>query len=109
MSYVTFDPRRMTPQQIENAARSDPDAQPLTAEDLSRMQQIPRIKIVRRALKLTQEEFAARYAIPVGTLRDWEQGRTKPDLPASAYLKVIEHNPEGVRKIIKRATRRPKK
>ena len=39
------------------------------------MKQTPRVKIIRRSLDLTQEEFAERYHIPIGTLRDWEQGR----------------------------------
>ena len=38
------------------AALSDPDAQPLTPEDLKRMKRTPRAKIVRRALGLSQEE-----------------------------------------------------
>ena len=92
--------RPMTPQQIEDAARADPDAQPLTAEDLRRMRRTPRIKLIRRSLGLTQEEFSARYQIPVGTLRDWEQGRTEPDQPARAYLKIIARDPEGVRKAL---------
>jgi len=37
---------------------------------------------------------------PLGTLRDWEQGRTQPDQPARAYLAVIAHDPEGVRKAL---------
>jgi putative transcriptional regulator len=56
----------------------------------------PRVKTVRRALGLTQEEFATRYGIPLGTLRDWEQGRTEPDQPARAYIRVIACNPEWV-------------
>ncbi|PWE55520.1 transcriptional regulator [Metarhizobium album] len=44
-----------------------------------------RIKIIRRALRLTQEEVSARYQIPLGTLRDWEQGRSEPDQTAKAY------------------------
>ena len=51
-------------------------------------------------LGLTQEEFAARYRIPLGTLRDWEQGRSEPDQPARAYLTVIAHDPEGVRRAL---------
>jgi len=62
--------RPMTEQEIEDEARSDPDAQPLTEEDLRRMRRVPRVKVIRRALHLTQEEFAARYRIPIGTLRD---------------------------------------
>src|SRR5713101_9750417 len=89
-------PRPMTAAETERAARADPDAQPLTEADLKRMKRTPQMKIIRRALGLTQEEFAARYHIPLGTLRDWEQGRTEPDQPARAYLRVIASNPEWV-------------
>ena len=63
---------------------------------------IPRVKTLRRALALTQEEFAARYHIPLGTLRDWEQGRATPDQPTRAYLTVIARDPEGVRRALDR-------
>ncbi len=92
--------RPMTPGEIEAAALRDPDAQPLTADDLERMRRTPRARIIRRALGLTQEEFAARYQIPLGTLRDWEQGRTEPDQPARAYLMVIARDPEAVRRAL---------
>ncbi len=85
---------------IEKAARSDPDAQPLTQADLDRMKRTPRVKIIRRALDLTQEEFAERYHIPLGTLRDWEQGRSEPDQPTRAYLTVIARDPEHVRRML---------
>ncbi len=88
--------RHMTEEEIHAAALSDPDAQPLTDEDLARMKRVSRVKIIRRALRLTQEEFAARYHIPLGTLRDWEQGRSEPDQTAKAYLKVIAANPEAI-------------
>jgi putative transcriptional regulator len=63
----------MSPQNVEKAAYADRDAQPLSDADLKRMKRTPRAKIIRRALDLTQEEFALRYHIPLGTLRDWEQ------------------------------------
>lgn len=85
-----------TDSDIQRAAAADPDALPLKAADVARMKRTPQVKIIRRALGLTQEEFAARYRIPLGTLRDWEQARTKPDQPACAYLTVIAHDPEGV-------------
>jgi putative transcriptional regulator len=88
--------RSMTPKAVERAALSDPDARPLTRTDLKRMRRTPQIKVIRRALGVTQEEFAARYHIPLGTLRDWEQGRTTPDQPAQAYLTVIARNPKDV-------------
>ena len=86
----------MSDEERHAAALSDPDAQPLTPEDFKRMKRTPQAKIIRRALGFTQEEFATRYRIPLGTLRDWEQGRVEPDQAAKAYLKVIAHNPDLV-------------
>jgi putative transcriptional regulator len=60
-------PKPMTPEAIEQAAYADRDAQPLTEADLKRMKRTPQAKIIRRALELTQKEFAARYHIPVST------------------------------------------
>jgi len=90
----------MSPAAIERAALSDPDAQPLNPADLKRMKRVPQAKIIRRALGITQEEFAARYHIPIGTLRDWEQGRALPDQPARAYLTVIHRDPERVQQTL---------
>jgi putative transcriptional regulator len=88
--------RAMTDEGVTAAALADPDARPMTPEQLRKARRVPRTKTLRRALHLTQEEFAARYRIPVGTLRDWEQGRCEPDQPARAYLTVIARDPEGV-------------
>jgi putative transcriptional regulator len=92
--------RPMTDEEVLAAALSDPDAQPLTPEDFKRMKRTPRAKIIRRALGFTQEEFAARFQIPLGTLRDWEQGAAEPDQAARAYLKVIAVDPEAVHKAL---------
>jgi putative transcriptional regulator len=92
--------RAMTPAEIEAAARSDPDAKPFSAAELARMRHTPRAKLIRRALGLTQEEFAARFQIPLGTLRDWEQGAAEPDQAARAYLRVIAGDPEAVRRAL---------
>jgi len=94
----------MSTKAVERAARADPDAQPLTEADLKRMKQTPRVKIIRRALDLTQEEFAERYHIPLGTLRDWEQGRAEPDQPTRAYLTLIARDPEHVSRVLNRET-----
>jgi putative transcriptional regulator len=91
----------MTEAQRHQAALNDPDARPLTEEDLARMKRTPQARIIRRALGLSQEDFAARYHIPIGTLRDWEQGRVEPDQAARAYLKVIAREPETVRDALK--------
>jgi putative transcriptional regulator len=92
--------RPVTRRQIEAAANADRDNRPLSPADLSRMKRTPQVKIIRRALGISQEDFAARYQIPIGTLRDWEQGRVAPDQAARAYLTVIARDPEAVRKAL---------
>ncbi len=91
----------MTAKEIEAAARADPDAQPFTKAQLARMKHTPRAKLIRRALGLTQQEFAARFQIPLGTLRDWEQGTAEPDRAARAYLTVIGRDPDAVCRALK--------
>jgi putative transcriptional regulator len=86
----------MTEAERHAAAVSDPDAPPLTPQDVARMKRTPQVRIIRRALGLSQEEFATRFHIPLGTLRDWEQGRKDPDAAARAYLVVIGRNPSAV-------------
>ncbi len=95
--------RPMTEVQIRAAANADPDARSMTVEELRSAKRVPRVKTLRRALGFTQEEFAARYQIPIGTLRDWEQGRTEPDQPARAYLKIIARDPERVHRMLNAA------
>jgi hypothetical protein len=51
-----------------------------------RMKRTPQVKVIRRALDLSQEEFAERFRIPLGTLRDWEQGRKDPTPPPAPTL-----------------------
>lgn len=92
--------RPMTEEQVREAAAADPDARPMTGEELCAARRVPRVGTLRRALWFTQEEFAARYQIPFGTLRDWEQGRSEPDRPARAYLKVIARDPECVHRLL---------
>jgi putative transcriptional regulator len=95
-------PKAMTEAEVLAAAKADPDNRPLTPKTLAGMKPVARVRTLRRALSLTQEEFAVRYHIPLGTLRDWEQGRSQPDQPARAYLAVIARDPEHVRKALQR-------
>ncbi|HEX4077750.1 MAG TPA: helix-turn-helix domain-containing protein [Rhizomicrobium sp.] len=92
--------RPMSEEEVYAAAMSDPDARPLTEDQIKGMKRVPRVKTLRRALHLTLEEFAARYHIPLGTLRDWEQGGSEPDQPAKAYLKVIARDPAGISRLL---------
>ena len=93
-NWAHFD--QMSSEDRHAAAARDTDAQPLTPERERRMKRTPQIYIIRRALRMSQEEFAQKFQIPLGTLRDWEQGRKEPDAAARAYLKVIAKNPNAV-------------
>jgi putative transcriptional regulator len=86
----------LTDADVHAAASKDPDARPLTEEEFARVKLVPRARTLRRALGLTQEEFASRFQIPLGTLRDWEQGRAEPDQTARAYLRAIAGDPVAV-------------
>jgi putative transcriptional regulator len=90
----------MSEEDVHQAAINDPDAQPLTEASMKHMRRTPQVKVIRRALRMTQEEFAAAYQIAIGTLRDWEQNRSVPDMAAKAYLKVIAREPEMTRRAL---------
>jgi putative transcriptional regulator len=92
--------RAMTDEEIHAAALADPDNPPITPERQARLKRVPQVKVMRRALGLTQEEFSTRFRIPLGTLRDWEQGKSEPDQAARAYLTVIARDPEAVQKAL---------
>jgi putative transcriptional regulator len=86
----------MTDDEVHANALSDPDNQPMPEDFKGKIWRGPHVRAIRRNLKVTQEEFAERYQIPVGTIRDWEQRRTEPDAAARAYLRAIAGDPEGV-------------
>jgi len=83
-----------------SAALKDADTKPFAPARRARVARTPRAKLIRHALGLTQAEFAARFRIPLGTLRDWEQGASEPDRAARAYLTVIARNPKAVKKAL---------
>jgi putative transcriptional regulator len=58
------------------------------------------VQSIRKRLRLSQAEFSARFGIPSGTLRDWEQGRRVPEGPARILLKVIEKDPKAVERAL---------
>jgi putative transcriptional regulator len=78
------------------AALSDPDCPPATGAQLARARRVPTVRALRKKLNLTQEEFAARFHLPLGTVRDWEQGAHVPDKAAQVLLTVIAKDPDAV-------------
>lgn len=61
------------------------------------------VRAIRAKTGLTQEAFAQRFGFSVNTLRHWEQGKRQPEGPARSYLKVIDVDPEAVRRALRAA------
>jgi putative transcriptional regulator len=80
---------------------ADPaDPEDFDVEGMERGQRARTIRRTRTRLGLTQAEFAAKFRVPVGTLRDWEQARaTAPDF-AMAYVRVIDRHPDMVERAL---------
>ena len=77
--------------------REDFDAD---AKALERGQRARLIRKTRTDLGLSQMEFASRFHVPVGTLRDWEQARATAPEFAVAYVRVIGRHPDMVAKAV---------
>ncbi len=58
------------------------------------------VKEVREKANKNQEEFANMIGVKVGTLRNWEQGRRKPDGAALTLLKIVAADPKYVEQIL---------
>lgn len=61
----------------------------------------PDIKRIRAQYQLSQSQFAALLGISVGTLRNWEQGRRRPEGPARVLLQVASRHPEAVWDVVR--------
>ena len=92
----------MSEAQHHRAAVSDPDCPPATEAQLARARRVPTVRALRKKLKLTQQEFATRFHLPLGTVRDWEQGAHLPDRAAQVLLTVIAKDPDAVARALER-------
>ena len=65
---------------------------------------VPEINVreVRTKFGLSQAQFATKFGFPPATLRNWEQGRSRPDAPARVLLAVIAKHPEAVEDVLRR-------
>ena len=86
----------MTEEEVEAAALSDPDAPPLTGEQLARAFRPAELVALRARLGLDQAQFASRFRIDLDTLRSWERGLSSPEDIARVYLRVIDRNAEAI-------------
>lgn len=55
------------------------------------------VKKIRSRLHMSQAEFALLIGVSPSTLRNWEQGRRRPEGPARALLRIAATHPEAVR------------
>ncbi len=86
--------------EIERRALSDPDAQPLSKEELAEMERVPNVRSIREALGLSQAEFSKRFRLSLKTVQDWEQGRFEPDQASRTFLRLIKRIPRVVEKAL---------
>jgi DNA-binding transcriptional regulator YiaG len=93
---------RFNPALVDSPAaqRPDQDTPKLTMRQLRTMKPVDAateidVALLRKRLNLSQPVFARLFNLPVGTLRDWEQGRRAPEGAARALLKIIEKEPQA--------------
>lgn len=81
---------------------NDPEDRDVSVAGLKRAHMGRRFRILRHRLGMTQEEFSRTYGIPLASLRQYELARYMPPPSTRAYLKVIEAEPEFVRRVMAR-------
>lgn len=94
----------LTEDEINAAARSDPDALPLDGVGKEKLIPIPNPRRVRRQLGMSQQVFARTYHLNLRTLQDWEQGRRLPDASTRTLLVLIQSYPDQIRDMVEQAT-----
>ena len=58
------------------------------------------VKALRRRLGMSQAKFASSFGFGLAAVQSWEQGRRRPEGPARVLLKVIQHDPDAVRRAL---------
>jgi putative transcriptional regulator len=86
----------MTEDEVMIAALSDPDAQPLSSEQLANMRRRPLARFARQKARMTAQDFAARFRLDPVELDAWETGQSEPPSAIVAYLTIIAADPNGV-------------
>jgi putative transcriptional regulator len=64
------------------------------------------VQAIRKRTGMSQHAFAARFGIPPGTLRDWEQNRRRPEGPARALLMIIDEEPGVAARALEKASKK---
>ncbi len=58
------------------------------------------LKRIRKKLGMSQPVFAARFGFSLGRVRDWEQGRTEIDGSSRILLRILDREPEAVKRAL---------
>lgn len=95
----------LTDAEIEADAEADPDNPPVDEARLNRMVLARDVRQIREHSGLSQSQFAARYRIGLGRLRDYEQARSEPDLLVQVIYRLILEDPERARGLVERVER----
>jgi putative transcriptional regulator len=68
--------------------------------------QVPEVDVreVRTKMGLSQAQFASKFGFPPATLRNWEQGRSRPDAPTRVLLAVIAKHPDAVEDVLRKVS-----
>ena len=95
----------LTEKQVIAAAKSDPDAKPVTRTQLEKFKRVipPKqinVKKLREKLHVSQTAFAKYFGVSLRTVQEWEQHRRTPNTIARNFLKVIEKAPKTVLKAL---------
>ncbi|MER8882450.1 helix-turn-helix domain-containing protein [Mesorhizobium sp. M0590] len=65
-----------------------------------------KLKLIRRALNLTQQEFADVFGLPYASVRNWEQPEKEPTGAAALLIDMIVEDPKVVSDLVARVKRR---
>lgn len=86
-----------TDEDIARQIAEDPD----TAPDVTTLgDPLPNAKAVRLKCGMNQEAFAGALRVPVSTIRNWEQGRTRPDAVGASLLALVDRDAKTVFRIL---------
>ncbi len=83
----------MSDSDIARQIAANPDAAPDMAPEID-------VRAIRRALGMTQADFATAYQFSVRTVQQWERGAKRPSGPARTLLRAIKADPEGLRRAL---------
>ncbi|MEZ5742348.1 MAG: helix-turn-helix domain-containing protein [Sphingomonadaceae bacterium] len=79
---------------------NDPEDFDVSVAGVERAHMGRRFRVLRHRLGMTQQQFAEAFGIPVSSIKQYEIGRHMPSPAVQAYLKVIEAEPDMVKRVM---------